>query len=83
MLVEPSWKSLAVQYAKITPPDNIHVNLDLAEYGTSIVKSTIYPDLQDAVLNGLQPVWNNQAAVPQTVADVVRRTNDLLKQAPK
>jgi len=83
IIAAPSWKSLIPEYAKITPPDHNGVNAELGEYGTSSVMSTAYGDLQDAVLNGLQPVWNNEVPVRQAVSDVVSKVNDLLKQAPQ
>jgi hypothetical protein len=45
--------------------------------------STAYGDLQDAILNGLQPVWNNEVPVRQAITDVVAKVNYVLKQAPQ
>ena len=65
----------------MTPPDNIKANVELGEYGTPSIMSTAYVEMQDEILNGLQPVWNNQVPVRQAVSEIVGRVNDLLKQA--
>lgn len=83
LLNTPAWKSLMEEYAKMTPPDNIKANIELGDYGTSSIMSTAYVEMQDEVLNGLQQVWNNQAPVRQVVAEIVRKVNDLLKEASK
>lgn len=83
ILNTPAWKSLLVEYAKMTPPDNIKANIELGEYGMSSIMSTAYVEMQDEVLNGLKPIWNNEAPVRQAVADVVRKVNDLLKDAAR
>jgi hypothetical protein len=43
--------------------------------------STAYDELQNAILQGLRPVWNREAPVRQTVTELVRKANDLLKSA--
>jgi hypothetical protein len=58
-------------------------NIELGEYGTSSIMSTAYVEMQDEILNGLQPVWNHEVPVRQAVAEVVRKVNDLLKQAQR
>jgi hypothetical protein len=45
--------------------------------------STAYVEMQDEVLNGLQPVWNNEVPARQAVTEIVRKVNDLLKEASK
>ena len=67
----------------MTPPDDIKANIELGEYGRPSIVSTAYVEMQDEVLNGLKPIWNNEAPVRQAVADVVRKVNDLLKDAAK
>ncbi|MBI3972860.1 MAG: extracellular solute-binding protein [Chloroflexi bacterium] len=83
LLSTPAWKALQAEYAKLTPPDNIRANIDLGEYGTSSIMSTAYVEMQDEILNGLQPAWNNEVPVRQAVAEVVRKVNDLLREASK
>jgi multiple sugar transport system substrate-binding protein len=83
IIATPSWRSLVPEYAKLTPPDHMGVIPELGEYATSSVMSTAYGDLQDAVLNGLQPVWNNEVPVRQAITDVVSKVNYVLKQAPQ
>jgi multiple sugar transport system substrate-binding protein len=81
LLAVPAWKPLRAEYARMTPPDNIRAYIDLGEYGTTSIMSTEYDELQNAILQGLRPVWNREAPVRQTVQELVRKTNDLLKQA--
>jgi ABC-type glycerol-3-phosphate transport system substrate-binding protein len=83
LLNTPAWKSLQVEYAKMTPPDNIKANIELGQYGMSSIMSTAYVEMQDEILNGLKPIWNNEAPVRQVVAEVVRKVNDLLKDASR
>ena len=83
VLNSPSWKSLQAEYARMTPPDNIKANVDVGEYGRSSIMSTAYVEMQDEVLNGLKPAWNNEAPVRQAVADIVRKVNDLLREASR
>ncbi|HEX2185046.1 MAG TPA: hypothetical protein VHN78_06030, partial [Chloroflexota bacterium] len=65
------------------PPDNIKANIELGGYGTASIMSTAYVEMQDEILNGLQPVWHNEAPVRQVVPEVVRKVNDLLKEASR
>jgi multiple sugar transport system substrate-binding protein len=81
VLQTPSWKSLQEEFAQLKPPDNIKANVELGEYGTPSIMSTAYVEMQDEVLNGLQPAWNNEVPVGQAVGEIVPRVNDLLKQA--
>jgi multiple sugar transport system substrate-binding protein len=83
LVAAPAWKSLIPEYSRLTPPDHNGVNAELGEYGTPSIMSTAYAEVQDVVLNGLQAVWNNQAPVRQSVADIVPKANDLLAKAPK
>jgi ABC-type glycerol-3-phosphate transport system substrate-binding protein len=83
ILNTPSWKALLEEYAKLKPPDNIKANIEVGDYGTSSIMSTAYVETQDEVLNGLNQVWNNQAPVRQVVSEIVRKVNDLLKEASK
>jgi ABC-type glycerol-3-phosphate transport system substrate-binding protein len=79
----PSWKPLRAEYARLTPPDSIYVNIDIGEYGTQSIMSTAYVDMQTEILAGLTPVWNGQVAIRDAVAEVVRKVNELLRQAPQ
>jgi ABC-type glycerol-3-phosphate transport system substrate-binding protein len=81
VLQTPSWKSLQAEFAQMKPPDNVKANVELGEYGTASIMSTAYVEMQDEILNGLQPVWNNDVPVRQAVTQIVGRVNDLLKQA--
>ena len=83
VLQTPSWKSLQAEFTQMKPPDTIKANVELGEYGTSSIMSTAYVEMQDEVLNGLQPAWNNEVPVRQAITEIVRKVNDLLKQAPK
>jgi multiple sugar transport system substrate-binding protein len=83
LLNTPSWKSLQDEYATMTPPDNIKANIELGAYGRSSIMSTAYVEMQDEILNGLKPVWHNEAPVRQVVPEVVRKVNDLLKEASR
>jgi len=82
-LATPVWRTLQADYAQMKPPDGIGVNIDIGEYGTPSMKSGAYNDVQDAILNGLAPVWRREAPVRQAVAEIVRKVNDLLRQAQR
>jgi ABC-type glycerol-3-phosphate transport system substrate-binding protein len=80
-LATPVWRPLLAEYAKMAPPDHIGVNVELGEYGTPSMKSGAYNDVQDQILNGLAPVWRREVPVRQAVTEIVRKVNDLLRQA--
>jgi hypothetical protein len=65
----------------MAPPDQIGVNVELGEYGTPSMKSGAYNDVQDQILNGLAPVWRREVPIRQAVTEIVRKVNDLLRQA--
>jgi hypothetical protein len=59
----------------------VAVNVELGEYGTPSMKSGAYNDVQDAILNGLAPLWRREAPARQAIAEIVRRADDLLRRA--
>ena len=63
------------------PPDNVFVNLEIGEYGTPSFKSSVYLNVQNEILNGLQPVWRGQVPVRQGAEEITRKVNEVLKGA--
>jgi multiple sugar transport system substrate-binding protein len=79
----PAWKRNREAFARTRPPDHVAVNAELGDYATTSIMSTAYVELQDEILDGLRPAWRGEAPVRQVVAEVVRKANDLLRQAPQ
>jgi ABC-type glycerol-3-phosphate transport system substrate-binding protein len=86
ILRTPAWRSLQQPYAQMRPPDNIRVVVDVGEYGLPTMMTPAYADVEKELLGrsgatGLRPIWNDEAPVRQTIAELTRKMNDLLRQA--
>jgi ABC-type glycerol-3-phosphate transport system substrate-binding protein len=86
LLRTPAWRTLQQQYAQARPPDNIGVVVDVGEYGVPTMMTPAYAEIEKELLGrsgatGLRPIWNDEAALRPTLADLSRRLNELLRQA--
>ena len=86
ILRTPAWRTLQPRYAQMRPPEDIRVVVDVGEYGLPTMMTPAYAEIERELLGrsgatGLRPVWNAEAPVRQTIAELTRKLNDLLRQA--
>ena len=74
----PGWRALREEYLKLRPPANRGAALDLADYGKPSINSAKYVELQDAIRDGLAPVWSGAEPAKQAVDQLTPRLSALL-----